>query len=85
MKQYVAPIDMTSGKFMCIAEVEYANKSIKVIQMIWVNMSLDYIKRGWDILGERGLVVDMENDLYSQGDLYSPQGLIYDVFESNKL
>lgn len=81
--EYVMPKDATSGEAMCIAEVTYiGNNSVKVKQIIWINMNLPFIKQRWEMLGERGLVVDLENDFYRAGDMYFQPGLIYDIFKS---
>ena len=81
-KQYIAPIDITSRKIMCMAEVLYdGSRSIKVEELLWVNMDLDYIKRGWDMLGERGLIVDMENDFYRPDDIKTDREILELIFQ----
>lgn len=82
MTGWIMPKDVTSNKAMCIAYVNYDQQSIKVLDLIWVNRKLGWIKKGWEMLGSKGLIYDIENNFYRQGDIYSAQGLVYDIFES---
>ena len=82
---YIAPKDHTTKKIICIAEVdvEIADGQITINipnGLAFINLSLDWVKQGHSIMGERGLVVDMQNDFYHSTDLYNEQQIIDRIF-----
>ncbi len=79
-KEYIMPLDYTTKKFMFIAEVEESDRRIKVLDLIYLNTDIPWLKK----LNNRDLSViisDIENDTYSKRDVFTDCETLVKLFE----
>lgn len=82
---YIMPRDASTNSPICVASVNITKGNngfvdIDIIEFLYINMKLSWLKQGWDMMGERGLKVDMKNDFYRESDIYNEQDIIKRLF-----
>ncbi len=84
----IAPIDLTSGRVMLIAEINVravlgnVNK-FTVANVMWVS-NMTWLKRIWDTKPD-SVILDLENDYYSDDNIFNEHQIINKVFSEFKL